>query len=134
MQLRCDGWCDTFPHAPKAYITGKACITHGVCITFRKERITQQKKQPSQKAAFLLCVRATKRCVKWGKNGQKYTLNRSVNWNLFNYLWKSISLSNQIICWTSNRNLSFRHFSNSRRFPQLPAHRKRQPQANPLDA
>ena len=29
-------------HAPKACITGEACITHGVRITFRKERITQK--------------------------------------------------------------------------------------------
>ena len=29
-------------HAPKACITGEACITHEVRITFRKERITQK--------------------------------------------------------------------------------------------
>ena len=29
-------------HAPKACITGEACITHEVRITFRKERITQR--------------------------------------------------------------------------------------------
>ena len=29
-------------HAPKACITGEACITHAVRITFRKERITQR--------------------------------------------------------------------------------------------
>ena len=29
-------------HAPKACITGEACITHKVRIMFRKERITQK--------------------------------------------------------------------------------------------
>ena len=29
-------------HAPQACITGEACITHAVRITFRKERITQK--------------------------------------------------------------------------------------------
>ncbi len=29
-------------HAPQACITGEACITHTVRITFRKERITQK--------------------------------------------------------------------------------------------
>ena len=40
-------------HAPKAR------ITHGVCITFRKERITQKKAPLSvDKSAFLLATNA----------------------------------------------------------------------------
>ena len=31
-----------FVHAPKACIIDEVCITHAVCITFRKERITQR--------------------------------------------------------------------------------------------
>ena len=39
-------------HAPKACITGVACITHKVRISFRKERITQKSKEHSRKAVF----------------------------------------------------------------------------------
>ena len=45
-------------HAPEACITGEACITHKVRISFRKERITQ--KNPfchTTKGIFLLVTR-----------------------------------------------------------------------------
>ena len=41
-------------HAPKACITGGACITHEVRIMFRKERITQKNPFVIRQKGFLM--------------------------------------------------------------------------------
>jgi hypothetical protein len=64
-------------HAPKARITGEACITHAVRITFRKERITQKS---------LFCP-ADKRGFFVGAGYGNRTRQKALYINAFLHLW-----------------------------------------------
>ena len=51
----------------------RAAISSTKVDLFRRRRISLKKAQP-QGLCFFICLRTTKRCVKWGKNDQKYTI------------------------------------------------------------
>ncbi len=85
------------PHAPKARITGEACITHNVRIVFRKERITQKS---------LFC-RQTKETF-FGAAGQIRTADLVItNDALYRLSYSSIPLSR--LCYYSTQTRKVKH-------------------------